>query len=289
MTVAKLLPLALLILFGVARFAHHPEVIHLSEVASPGLPNWVRAMALLLFAFGGWEDSLLPTGEVREPRRTIPFGLGMGLLGCAAIYMLLQFIVVTTIGTSISDALLPATAAVLLGRGGAAFVTIAALVSIYGWISASMLYAPRLAYSLAAQGDFPSVFTRLHARFHTPTAAILLYAFTGWVLAASGTFLWLVAVTAGTMMVLYAAVCASLIRLRRLRPTVDAFRIPFGSVLSIVDVAIALALMTALKRGQLLLMCVTAVIASSNWLWARRQHVGLEAKTPSPVAPLSPR
>lgn len=168
MTVAKLLPLALLVLFGVARFAHHPEIIHLSEVASPGLSNWVRAMALLLFVFGGWEDSLLPTGEVREPRRTIPFGLGMGLLGCAAIYMLLQFIVVTTIGTNISDAPLPAAASVLLGRGGAAFVTIAALVSIYGWISASMLYAPRLAYSLAAQGDFPSVFTRLHTRFsHT--------------------------------------------------------------------------------------------------------------------------
>jgi APA family basic amino acid/polyamine antiporter len=110
-------------------------------------------MALLLFAFGGWQDSLLPTGEVREPRRTIPFALGTGLLGCAAIYMLLQFIVVTTIGANISDAPLPATAAVLLGRSGAAFVTVAALVSIYGWISASMLYAPRLAYSLAAQGD----------------------------------------------------------------------------------------------------------------------------------------
>lgn len=289
MTVAKLLPLALLIVFGLARFAQHPQIIHTSEITTPGLPNWVRAMALLLFAFGGWEDSLLPTGEVREPRRTIPFGLGTGLLGCAAIYMLLQFIVVTTIGANISDAPLPATAAVLLGRSGAAFVTVAALVSIYGWISASMLYAPRLAYSLAAQGDFPSLFTRLHTRFHTPTAAILLYAVTGWVLASSGTFLWLVALTAGTMMVLYAAVCASLIRLRRLRPTADAFRVPFGPVLSIVGVAIALALMTALKRRELLLMCVTALIASSNWLWARRQHVGLQAKTPSAVVPLSPR
>jgi APA family basic amino acid/polyamine antiporter len=289
MTVAKLLPLALLVLFGVARFAHHPEIIHVSEVVSPGLSNWVRAMALLLFAFGGWEDSLLPTGEVREPRRTIPFGLGMGLLGCAAIYMLLQFIVVTTIGTRISDAPLPATASVLLGRGGAAFVTIAALVSIYGWISASMLYAPRLAYSLAAQGDFPSVFARLHTRFHTPTAAILLYAVTGWVLASSGTFLWLVALTSGTLMVLYAGGCASLMRLRRLRPKADAFRIPLGPVLSIVGVAIALALMTALKRRELLLMCVTALIASANWLWARRRHVGLEARTPSAVAPLSPR
>lgn len=156
MTLAKLLPLALLIVFGLARFAQHPEIIRPPEVVSHGLSNWVRAMALLLFAFGGWEDSILPTGEIREPRRAIPFGLGMGLVGCAAIYMLLQFIVVATIGTTSTDAPLTATASVLLGRGGAAFVVIAALVSIYGWISASMLYAPRLAYSLSAQGDFPT-------------------------------------------------------------------------------------------------------------------------------------
>jgi basic amino acid/polyamine antiporter, APA family len=72
MTLAKLLPLALLIVFGVARFAQHREIIRPSEVVSHGLSNWVRAMALLLFAFGGWEDSILPTGEIREPRRTIP-------------------------------------------------------------------------------------------------------------------------------------------------------------------------------------------------------------------------
>jgi len=69
MTIAKLLPLAVLILFGTARFLHHPQFIHIHEMTTPGLSNWVRAMALLLFAFGGWEDSLLPTGEVREPRR----------------------------------------------------------------------------------------------------------------------------------------------------------------------------------------------------------------------------
>jgi amino acid transporter len=176
----------------------------------------------------------------------------------------------------------------LLGRSGAAFVAIAALVSIYGWISAAMLYGPRLTYSLAAQGEFPALFARLHPRFHTPAAAILLYAFTAWVLAASGTFLWLVAVTAGSMMVLYAAVCASLIRLRKLRPNADAFRIPFGPVLSIVGVAIALALMTGLKRRELLLMCVTALIATANWLWVRRRNLELEANVKAAAVPLSP-
>src|SRR5260370_14634375 len=214
MTIAKLSPLVLLILFGVARFAKQPQMIQASEIASPGLSNWVSALVLLAFAYGGWEDGLLPGGEVREPRRTIPFALGTGLLTCAATYVLLQFITVATIGGKITDAPLQETALVLLGRGGATFVTIAVLISTYGWISGAMLYGPRLAYSLAAQGDFPAVFARLHTRFHTPWAAILLFAFTGWVLASSGTFLWLVALASGSMIIEYAGLCASLIRLR---------------------------------------------------------------------------
>lgn len=99
--------------------------------------------------------------------------------------MLLQFITVTTIGTKPTDTPLQEAAAVLPGHRGAEFVTVAALVSIYGWISGAMLYAPRLVYSLAAQGDFPAVFRRLNPRFHTPGVAILFYALMGWVLASS--------------------------------------------------------------------------------------------------------
>ena len=176
----------------------------------------------------------------------------------------------------------------LLGCRGATFVTIAVLISTYGWISAAMLYGPRLAYSLAVQGDFPSVFARLHPRFQTPAVAILFYALTGWVLAASGSFLWIVALSSGSMIILYAGVCASLIRLRKLRPSAEALRIPFGRLLSILAIAISLVLMTSLKRRELTLMSVTALFATANWLWARRNHLELETKAKAVAIPLSP-
>jgi hypothetical protein len=69
MTLAKLSPLALLIVLGVAHFALQPQMIHASEIVSPGWSNWVRAVVLLMFPFAGWEESLIPVGEVREPRR----------------------------------------------------------------------------------------------------------------------------------------------------------------------------------------------------------------------------
>ena len=66
-------------------------------------------------------------------------------------------------------------------------------------------------------------------------------------------------------MVLYAGVCASLSVCAKVRPNADAFRIPFAPVLSIVGITIALALMTGLKRRELFLMGVTALV-SINWL-----------------------
>jgi hypothetical protein len=59
------------------------------------------------------------------------------------------------------------------------------------------------------------------------------------------------------MIIMYAGICASLIRLRKLRPDADALRIPLGPVLSVLAIAVSLLLLTGLKRRELLLMCVT--------------------------------
>jgi APA family basic amino acid/polyamine antiporter len=273
MTVAKTSPLVLLIVFGIARYGNQTPTIHVSDLTAPGLSNWVRALVFLLFLYGGWEDSLIVTGEVRNPRRTIPFGLAAGFVGCTAIYILLQFVTLVAIGTNVTERPLAAVASVLLGRGGAGFVAIAAMLSTYGWMSGSILNGPRLAYSLAAQGDFPALFAKLHPRFQTPAVAIVLFALTAWLLAVSGTFLWIAAFSASSMIVYYAATCACLIRLRELRPNAEAFRVPFGPALSFVAVGISLVLLIGLHRREILLMGVTVMIATANWLWVKRHRV----------------
>jgi amino acid transporter len=287
MTLAKLSPLALLILAGVAHFAHQPQIIHASEISSPGWANWVRAIVLLMFPLSGWEESLIPTGEVRDPRRTIPFALATGLITCAAVYTLLQFITVTTTGPNASEQPLAQTASVLLGGGGSTLVSIAIMLATYGYISANLLNDSRLVYSLAAESDLPAILARIHPRFHTPTPAIIVYALTGCALAVTGTFQFVLALSAGATVVYYAGMCASLIRLRMLRPHADALRIPFGPALSILAVVISLMLLTGLKRRELLLMCVTALIAAANWLWAKQHHLKLQKKARAEEARIS--
>jgi len=271
LTIAKLLPLLLLIGLGLARFSQ-PQLISAIEFTHRGSAAWLRALLLLIFAYAGFEDTLAPTGEVKDPRRTLPFALATGLLVCATVYALIQFVTVATIGTNtaahplaVSD-----TASVLLEHGGSLFVALGVMISTYGWISGNILTSPRIIYSFAESGDAPALFAKLHSQNQTPALAVVVYAVLSWVLAVTGTFLWVAALGAASSLILYSGVCASLIRLRRLRPAAQAMRVPFGPVLAVGAILISLALISALDFRQAVLMSITSLIAAANWWWAKR-------------------
>jgi amino acid transporter len=274
LTVAKLLPLGLLIVLGVFRFSGHFQMIHPSEIVHPGGGAWLSALLLLLFAYGGYEDSLAPMGEVKEPRRTIPFALATGLLVCATVFALLQFVILAAVGTMATDRPLEEAAIVLIGRDGTLLVAIAVMIATYGYVAGSTLNAPRAAYALAVHGDFPHFLSRLHRLYHTPVLAICIYAALVWLLTLTGSFLWVLELSAGSMAVYYAAICAALIRLRKMQPDAQALRLPYGSAVALVGVAICVALFSRLSIRQVLLMGVTALLAAGNWWWARRSARG---------------
>jgi len=280
LTVVKLMPLALLITLGMMRFGRHFELIQMNEVTRPGLGAWLSALLILIFAYGGLENALIPAGEVKDPRHTVPFALLAGLLGCIVIYTLVQFVTVATIGASPTNRPLAETASVLIGSGGRTFVTLAVMISTYAWLSGGILNVPRLACSLAAQGDTPAFFGKLHPSFNTPSADILLYAALIWLLAATGTYLWLAALTAGATIIIYSATCAALIQLRRQHPHADALRIPLGRWLAVLAIIIWLSVLTRLHARELLLMGITALIASANWWWAKRRENQIQRPLP---------
>lgn len=266
---AKMAPLVLIAVLGIARLGGSAHTPTLADVAQPGWSAWGSVLLLVVAAFGGWEDTLAPAGEVRDPRRTVPFALGSGLLIATALYTALQ-VVVTAVGGTATDHPVSDAAAVLLGPAGGTMVAVAAMLSTYGYLSADLVTAPRLLYSLAAQGDLPPVLAQLHPKYATPIYPIIGFCLAGYLLALSGTFLWAIALAAGGMTVIYAAICASLIRLRRLNPTADALRVPGGSALAVVGIVLAILLLAQLDAERFLLMLVTVALAGANWLWARR-------------------
>src|SRR5215471_2702633 len=122
-TAAKLLPLGLIIGLGLIRFHGNFQLIH--EVLTPGRGAWLTALLLLLAAMGGAEDTLAPAGEVKDPGRTIPFGVVMGILVCTLLYFSGQLVTVAAVGISGNHNSFGDAAHVLMGQAGINFVSAA--------------------------------------------------------------------------------------------------------------------------------------------------------------------
>jgi len=271
-TVAKLLPLLMVVLAGAA-----VTIIHQAPWGASGhlgVSTWMKAMVLLIFAYGGFESALTPMSEAKNPGRDAVFALFVALIACTAIYVLVQWVVAGVLGPgATTDRPLAEVARVTMGNRGAGLVAIGALVSIYGYLSAKMLGMPRLTFALAKGGDLPGVFGAVSRRFHTPWFSILFYSAAVWGLAIVGSFAWNVTLSVVARLFYYGMVCAALIALRRKQPLAAAFRLPGGPLLAVLGVGISVALATQVDLSKSLILGATVAAALLNWLWARRAVV----------------
>jgi basic amino acid/polyamine antiporter, APA family len=267
----KCAPLVLLIVLGVARFGSVDALPRASDLVVPGRHAWATALLMTMNFYGGWEDALAPAGEVKDPRRTVPFGLAAGLAISAAVYMVVQYVVVA-VSAAPSDHPLADVARETLGESGAPLVTLAAVLSVYGYLTASVLTFPRALYALAAEGDWPPLLAAVHPRFRTPLYPIIAYGVLGYLFALSGTYVWIAALSAGATVVAYGGICAALVRQRRLPSGAEpaTLRIPFGRTLGVFGLGVSIVMVAQLDTGRLTLMFGTVAIAAVNWLWAAR-------------------
>lgn len=276
-TVAKLLPLLVFIFMGGIYLVGHHQRVPLS-IANTGSGSWLDAMLLMVFAYGGFEGALLPMGEAKDPRRDAPFALITALVTCAVVYTLVQVVVMGVLANSAaSDRPLAAAAHVFMGNVGTAFISLGALLSIYGYLSSMILNTPRLTFALAEQGDFPGIFAAVHPRFRTPYVSILVFAALLWGLAFTGSFQWNVVLSAIARLFYYGIVCAALIALRRRAPGEARFRLPAGPILAAAGIALCLVFLTAMQRGAFYILAVVALVALLNWMWAHRRPPGMSS------------
>ncbi|WP_207914982.1 APC family permease [Luteimonas arsenica] len=234
-TIGKLVPLLLFV--GVGLWFVEPALLVPGE--PPGVADFSAGMLLLVFAFTGFETATVPAGEVREPRRTLPFAILAALAVIVPLYVLVQVVSIGTLpGLAASTRPLADAAERFAGTTGAAVVVIGALVSIAGTLNGLLLAAPRLLFAMAGHGQLPVVFARTHPRHHTPHVAILVTGLAMLALTLSGSFLSAVAISTLTRLLAYAATCAAVPVLRRRVDVAPAlFTAPGG--LATVGVALA--------------------------------------------------
>jgi len=274
-TVAKILPLLMVISAGAAVTIIHPAIFNPTTGAAGTMPAsaWLRAMVLLIFAYGGFESALAPMGEAKNPGRDAGFALFVALIVCTAIYALVQWVVVGVLGPgATTDRPLAEVARITMGNRGAGLVAIGALVSVYGYLGAKLLGMPRVTFALAKGGDLPQLFAAVSPRFHTPWFSILFYAAAVWGLAMVGNFVWNVTLSVVARLFYYAVVCAALIALRRKPPRAAGLRLPGGPVLAVLGIGITVVLATQVDLSKSLILAATIGAAVLNWAWARRAH-----------------
>jgi APA family basic amino acid/polyamine antiporter len=195
LTVLKLGVLGALVAWGFASGAgdasHFVPFVAQRPGSAPFLAGFAGAMMAAFYSFGGWWEATKISGEVRDPERTMPRALVLGVAIVTVVYMLVSmtFIYLVPVQAVTSGETFAAQAgAVLFGPAGARLLAGAVVVSVLGGIAAVVLVYPRLYYAMARDGAFLPAMARLHPRFGTPARAIALQAVVASVLAASGTF-----------------------------------------------------------------------------------------------------
>ncbi|MGA2020896.1 MAG: APC family permease [Candidatus Sulfotelmatobacter sp.] len=267
-TAAKLVPLFAVIVLGLFVLHNHHWTIATPPIASPGTSQWLKAMLLLVFAYGGFETALAPMSEAKNPRRDAPFALFTALLLCTVLYALIQWVVVGVLpNAGHSQRPLADVARIAVGPVGAALIAIGALISFYGYLSAKILAMPRVPFALAEQGDLPKAFAAVHRRFHTPYVSILVFAALVWGLALIGDFKWNVTLSAVARLLYYGVGCAALPILRRKNPEGAGamFHLPAGNFFAVLGVILCVILITRVDFGQSLILVATFTLAFVNW------------------------
>ena len=266
-TIAKLVPILAIILFGgLSLIAHGPVTSMQSNRPTP--TSWIQALLVLVFIYGGFEAAFAPASEARNPQRDAAFALFTALLTCTLVYAAIQWVVIGLLANpAATERPLADVARLVFGPWGAALVSLGALVSLYGYLSAKILAVPRIPFALAEHGDLPSVVAAIHPRFHTPYVAILIFALLTWSMAFLHNFEWNVTLSAVARLFYYGMVCATLPVLRKSQPEKAHFVLPAGPWFSWLGVVLCLVLLTRVDLRHSLILVVTIFLALANWLW----------------------
>ncbi len=149
------------------------------------------AMVPVLFAFGGWQTANFVAEEIREPRVNLPRALLLGVAGVVVLYLAVNFVFVFVLGASgLAESSTPASAVMrkAFGEAGSRWIAVGIALSALGFLSQSILTAPRVYYAMARDGVFFRAVGWVDPRHGVPSVAILLQAAMACVIALSGRY-----------------------------------------------------------------------------------------------------
>ena len=236
-TIGKIIPMVIFIAVGL--FFLNPQAFALGP--RPATGAFSQSVLLLIYAFTGFEMAAIPAGEVKDPRKNLPRALLIAIAVVAFLYILVQVVCVGTF-PELAQSQKPLADAGMrfMGASGAAVISAGAVISITGNLNILVLSGSRVPFAMAEQQQLPAFIGSVHRRFATPYVAILVTAAVMLLLTLNSSFVTALTISAIARLVTYGATCLSLpVFRRRSDAPPAAFRLPYGTIISILALLLA--------------------------------------------------
>jgi APA family basic amino acid/polyamine antiporter len=226
----KLAAIAMLVIAGATIAAPHVATRAMLDapLSSDLFIRFGAAMTPVMFAYGGWQTASFVSGELARPRRDLPIGLLAGIIGVITIYVGVTYICVRALGADgLANSPTPASSVMrlALGERGAQLIAAGIAISTLGFLSQSMLTAPRVYYAMAADGLFFRSVGRISPKTHVPVVAIALQGIVAIVITLSGTYEQILGYVVSTDFIFFGLTGLALFIFRRRQPSAG-FRTP---------------------------------------------------------------
>jgi amino acid transporter len=252
-TSAKLVPLLLFVVFGLF-FIKGENFLPVFPQGEYTTGSFGAAVLLIFYAFTGFESLAIAAEDMKNPQKNLPRAIMSAILICCIFYILLQVVVVGTLGENVAKTETPIAdaARLFMGSTAAFIVTAGMLISIGGINVAAAFITPRSAVALADGGVLPA-FIRKKGRFGTPTWAILFTVALTLPLALTGTFASLAAISVVSRFAQYLPTCLAVLVLRKKRPEMKrTFQVPFGPVIPVLAMIVSIWLLCQASLTQIM-------------------------------------
>src|SRR5829696_6009748 len=146
------------------------------QIASwPPAGDFARMSLIVVFAFAGIEVALIPSGEVRDPERTVPKAIALAMVGVTILYITLQVVAQGVLGPALPQSAVPLAdaAGASLGPWARSLLLAGAAISMFGHLGGMTLSIPRIVYALARDGFLPRALAAIHPVYRSPQPAII--------------------------------------------------------------------------------------------------------------------
>jgi len=222
-----------------------------AEGGASGALAFGAALIPILFAYGGWQCANYLAEEMKNPVRDLPRALIIGTLVVVAVYLLVNVAYLRALGhAGLAGTKTPAAdaARIWFGANGERFVAAAIAISTFGFLDLAILAPTRVYFAMARDGAFFPGLARLHPRFATPSAAIVMQSTWAVALTLTGEYLDLLDTVVFADWIFFALSVGSLFILRRRGGPTPAFTTPGYPWLPAAFVAVAIAVVFSAIR-----------------------------------------